>query len=523
MNFVGFTGPGDQELSKASALDRTVNYYCEWPQVPGQQKTGPKLYPRPGAASFSPNPPNVVGAPRGKLSFNGLAYGVNGNQFYFLAADGGQQTRGIVVDDGKPARLVANSSDTSGGNGQVAIASGGELYIYTPSGLFVHIPNDGINFFGAADVDFMDGYFLVVIPNSSKFQFSAQNNGVDYIGPDGQLVKAWTLDNVGDLLGQADHIRSIIVDKEYFYLHGDLRTEVWYNSGNALFPFSIESGAFIEEGIGAPAGKCKTARGVFWLAASDRGFGYAVRTEGLSTRNITPEWVATRWQNKDPLRGTVYSTLADCITYAWEWNGHTLVRFIFPAADASWDYDVTESDRVGFDVWTECTFTDVNGIEHACIERDHCVAYGKHIIGSGGAEGSPGALYQLDQQAYYDCDDPGNSFLGFPITRRRTVRLPYNDGKYQFLDRIEFFLEPGVGTATGQGVDPQMLLRISHDGGRTFGTESSIPIGQQGQYTMRALANRLGKYRDGAIDCVITDPVFAALIGAEHYIRAGVS
>jgi hypothetical protein len=48
-------------------------------------------------------------------------------------------------------------------------------------------------------------------------------------------------------------------------------------------------------------------------------------------------------------------------------------------------------------------------------------------------------------------------------------------------------------------------------------------MGLGGQYERRVVVNRLGSYRDGALWVRIADPVFAALIGAEHYIRPGVS
>jgi hypothetical protein len=508
MDFANFTGPAYQSLSKTAAVDRVVNYYCEWPEVPGEAKHGPSLYPRPAAKRFGSSPAESPGIARGKLAYNGFAYGVNGSAFVVLGDDGGMAQLGSVVDDGKPARLVANSSDTNAGNGQIAIASGGELYMYS-GGVFTHIAKSA-DFLGAADVDFMDGYFIVIVPNSSKFQISGLNNGL-----------SWSAANVAILLGQADHIRAIIADKEYFYLLGDQRSEIWYNSGNALFPFSIESGAFIEEGIAAVDSRVKADNGVFWLAQSERGGAYAVRTQGLTVRRISTHALEAAWANKDASRGKVYPTVADCVTYAFTWNGHTFIKFIFPTADASWVYDATESARVGFEVWTEDTFTDGSGKEHACVERDHCYVYGKHLVGSGGAEGAPGVVYQFDQFSYYDCD--ADAFDGYPITRDRVVRLPWNGNLRQFLDRLEFEIERGVGTAAGQGTDPQLLISISRDGGRTWGDERQVSMGAMGQYTKRVVANRLGSYRDGAIRVRVTDPVFAALIGAEHYIRQGAS
>jgi len=104
--------------------------------------------------------------------------------------------------------MCANSPATYNGNGQIAIASGGNLYIYS-GGVFSLIPNDGVNFFGASSVTFLDGYFIVVTPNSSQFQISALNDGT-----------TWSSADVAILEGQADGLVNAISDKEYLYLIG---------------------------------------------------------------------------------------------------------------------------------------------------------------------------------------------------------------------------------------------------------------------------------------------------------------
>lgn len=506
----GFTGTSYVGESQAAAFEQTVNYYQETPEVPNEQKQGPWLYPTPGLAEFGANPPQVTGRARGKLEFNGAAWCVNGTDFCFIAANGGLQSFGTVVDDGLPVTMCAGKPSPDFASGQIAIASGGHLYIYD-GGTFNEVPI-GDDFFGADCITWLDGYFIALQRRYSQFQISALNNGALWNGAD-----------VSGTLGQADKIQMCIADKEYLYLLGGRRGEIWYNSGNAGFPFQIESGAFIEDGIGANNSLCQSNNSIYWLDQSARGGVSAVRSEGLITRRVSTHAIERAWSNKNPNKGKVYSTVADCLTYSFIWKGHTCIKWIFPTADASWLYDATESDKVGYPVWTESTFTDADGETHACLERDHCYAYGLHILGAGPAAGAPGVVYTFDDSTYYDAPHTGSAFAGFPIVRDRIVRLPWNGGLRQFFDGIEFAIQSGVGIEGGQGANPVMLLRISRDGGKTWGPEKRISIGKGGDYGLRATARLLGSYRDGAIWVRITDPVFAALIGAQTYIRPGVS
>jgi hypothetical protein len=61
---------------------------------------------------------------------------------------------------------------------------------------------------------------------------------------------------------------------------------------------------------------------------------------------------------------------------------------------------------------------------------------------------------------------------------------------------------------------PQVMLRISRDGGHTFGQESVREFGQAGEYDKRTFWNRLGSGRDIVPEISITDPVPARIIDA---------
>jgi hypothetical protein len=64
------------------------------------------------------------------------------------------------------------------------------------------------------------------------------------------------------------------------------------------------------------------------------------------------------------------------------------------------------------------------------------------------------------------------------------------------------------------GINPQLLLRWSNDGGMTFGTEYSIPIGAQGQYNVWVYLLQLGyANHPGRVYWVrCADPVFNTLM-----------
>lgn len=82
-------------------------------------------------------------------------------------------------------------------------------------------------------------------------------------------------------------------------------------------------------------------------------------------------------------------------------------------------------------------------------------------------------------------------------------------------------LETGVGLSTGQGSDPQIMVRWSDDGGHTWSNEHMVGIGAMGAYGTRAVLRRLGDARDRIYEVSGTDPVKIALIDAYLTIDGG--
>jgi hypothetical protein len=75
-------------------------------------------------------------------------------------------------------------------------------------------------------------------------------------------------------------------------------------------------------------------------------------------------------------------------------------------------------------------------------------------------------------------------------------------------------VEAGVGLSTGQGDDPQMMVRWSDDGGHTWSNLRTVTMGRIGQYRARARLRRLGSGRDRVFEISISDPVKRVILGA---------
>ena len=57
------------------------------------------------------------------------------------------------------------------------------------------------------------------------------------------------------------------------------------------------------------------------------------------------------------------------------------------------------------------------------------------------------------------------------------------------------------------GWDPQVMLRISNDGGKTWGPELWRSAGKMGEYTKRVSWNRMGSARRRVFEVTMTDPI----------------
>lgn len=491
----GFASGSYRSEAIYADVQRCVNFYPEIVES-GVGENSMVLYSTPGTRRFGSAPGTDIGSARGMIELNGQIFFVTGSKFTELMADGSFVVRGAVRAAASPVSMAANNV------GQIFICSAGDGYCYgvpeqvhgaTPVG-FLPIVNDGINFFGASQVAFLDDFFVVLTPKSSQIQVSNINDGTVWNGVSGI--------NIALVQGQADHLVGILSDKENLYLVGSRRAELWQNIG-ASFPFAINPGAFIETGTVAPFSLVQADNGVFWLGQDSRGACVFYRFDGIRETRVSTfaeEWV---WQS--------YGNPSDAVAFSYQQNGHTFVVLTFVTGDATWVYDCSTK------LWHERTYTDVNSNPHAWVGLFHVFGFGQHLVLSSQAVPgeNQGQIYTLSTTTYADLVDDAHP-NGTVIIRDRITPHIYAEDKRYFCNKVELRAMTGVGLdgspPLGVGVLPQVMMRVSRDGGQTFGAENWVTAGAIGNYTQRIIWNLPGAWRDGVLWFRCTDPVNWVLI-----------
>ena len=90
----------------------------------------------------------------------------------------------------------------------------------------------------------------------------------------------------------------------------------------------------------------------------------------------------------------------------------------------------------------------------------------------------------------------------------------FNENRQFIVRNFEVFLEAGLGTQTGQGADPIVMMRQSNDGGKTWLPERKKSAGKVGDYTKRVRYRQCGLSRDKVWEISMSDPIPWRLIDA---------
>jgi hypothetical protein len=253
-------------------------------------------------------------------------------------------------------------------------------------------------------------------------------------------------------------------------------------------------GAFNEIGCISPYSLAKLDNGVFWLGSDARGKGIVYRANGYTGTRISTH--AVEWQIQQ------YADITDAFGYTYQQDGHAFYVLIFPSANTTWVYDVATQawhERAGFE----------NG--QFTRHRSNCqMAFNNEIVVG---DFQTGNIYAFDLEDYSD-----NGQIQKWYRTWRALPTGQNNFKRTAQHSLQLNCEAGVGLNTGQGSDPQVMLRWSDDGGHTWSNEHWAPIGQIGAYGRRTFWRRLGmtlKLRDRVYELSGTDPVKIAIMGAE--------
>jgi hypothetical protein len=102
---------------------------------------------------------------------------------------------------------------------------------------------------------------------------------------------------------------------------------------------------------------------------------------------------------------------------------------------------------------------------------------------------------------------PVAGLTSIPIRRVRRGPHIVDEQKMIFLDTLQPDLQPGIGAVTGQGLTATVMLRMSKDGGHTWGGWRTTSAGALGRYLTRIRFVRFGQARDWVPEIAVSDPV----------------
>ena len=366
---------------------------------------------------------------------------------------------------------------------QLVIVDGVGGYISTlPNGAISTISSNFPN--GATTITYVGGYFVVEKPATSQFWVSNLNDGT-----------TWQALQFASAISSANPLVAVDSDHGTLILFGPTYIEYQYLSG-ATFPFSPIQGSTQQWGLAAKFSRAKIDNTLIFLAQNLQG-QYQVMQMDLRS-SYAPQRISNS-DIENMIAGL--ASPADAIALSYMIDGHSMYQLTFQSAKRSIMYDCSTG------IWNE-TQTGV-------------ATTGRHIGDLSFTLGANTYLTDYTLANVYKVDTTNYTDNGVPI--KRLLRSKHlGDGNEFSIDEVFFDMETGVGLQRGQGNDPQLMLDISKDGGRTFGYQRFIPLGKVGQYAApRVCVRRVANGRDIVLQLSMTDPVKFVLARASANIRPG--
>lgn len=377
------------------------------------------------------------------------------------------------------ATIVSINSDVSTITmSAAATSSPGPVVISVALTEFGVITDPG--FEAPSHIAFIDGWLIVNRVGSQAF---ATSGPVPYTMIFPVLFFALKDSSSDQLMGLQELNREL-------WLVGERASEIWFNAGGANFAFQRIPGAAPPIGTSAPQTIMQAGDSLAWLGRNQNGENVCIQTQQYSWKRISQHGVEHQISQ--------YPLVADAFGYAYEEEGHLFCVFTFPTADRTWVYDSngTWHERLSYDTTT--------GQFHR--ERPNCFANFQNLRLAGDYQS--GEIHQMSRNIYTDAGEP------IVCVRRCPHIWSKEDRKRQFAPMLQIEFTAGVGLQTGQGENPQMMVRWSSDQGQQFGSEHWAGIGKAGKRKHRAIWRRLGTYFDRVYEGQFSDPVQRDIVGA---------
>ena len=478
MNYPFFVGPSYTAASVVAGAEQCMNWYPEVLQSPGA-KARTMLLPTPGVRLVAKPPHPAPG--RGLWSQNDRCYAVIGKELYEIEHGGQLRERGNVGSDAAPVTQFS----TGHGSEELFITSAGTGFVLdltsnrlAPVAALIDKATQGA---------FLNSRLIALDAATSTVRLSDLNRGQSWPG-------LYALQRSQ----AADRLRAIHVLHNQLWLFGEETSEVWADVGARHLPFAPIPGVFIEQGIDAPWSIAELDSSLCWLGREQEGRGIVWRSEGYRPVRISTHAVEHAI--------STYPETEAAIGWSYQNRGHSFYVLAFPAAGATWVYDAA----TGF--WHERgTWNSEAGRYDALRAQQHCFWGGQHLV----QDRETGAIYALDEDSAVDVTSE-------PIRRLRRAPHVTNEQRRVFFHELQVDVETGAADLDGDRRDPQLGLRWSNDGGRTWSNQHWAGYGALGEYDTRVIWRRLGQGRNRVFELVSADPVPTRIVNAHLRVEGAV-
>lgn len=459
---IPIVGPSYKSRELPLSAQVTKNLY---PSIDPEAKTITSLHTFPGLKDWATTQSAVD---RGMHVANGVLYKVSGDTLYSINSSGTATSLGTIAGSGR--------CDFANDSIYLVIVTGGTAYALTIATSTLTAISDA-DLSSPTTVGYLNTHFIY-----------DQNSGTA-----GQFVTSEVTDpttinalNYAEAESHPDDILRIQIYNQLVYFFGSDTIEPWWNSGVGNPPFDRVQGGVKPYGLAGP-----------WAVAQDDDFLYLLdnnrnpqRVAGLQFQPIGNNALGKEW--------ATYSTIADCEVMTYLIEHQRFVQFNFPGANRSWCYHEPSN------TWFQLSY-GVNNARHRGSSYAFC--YGKHLM----ADHSNGQVYELDFDTFQDSGDV--------IQRKRTTGpihggLYDRPGEWMHFNHVRFDVLVGVGINTGQGSDPQLMVRYSDDGGYTWSAQIFYPLGAGGDYLRQVNLYDQGRAFSRIYELSYSEPTEFAIFSA---------
>ena len=415
---------------------------------------------------------------RGAWVLKNNAYFVNGSALYRINSDFTIDTIGTIEGAGRVS-LADN------GKQLFILIPGGKGYIFTDSpDTLTEITDPDFTANGQPQyVAFIDGYF-VLTTDSKKFIVSSLNDGLTYNALDFGTAEA-----------NPDDIVAPIVFKNQLFITGSITAEAFQNVGGSGFPFT-RSGLYLSKGVAAPFSLIEASDTFMFIGGGLNESPAIWQFAGNTVQKVSTTAI------DNLLQDLTDTELSQVFSYSFAEKGAYFVGFTLPTTTLEINTITGKwNERKSF-------IEGADGIKSLVRSRINSVinAYGKIIVG----DQFDGRIGELSQEF--------STEYGDNIIRRISTQPFINNMEEFFLPKLELTIESGVGNSSVP--DPQIVLDISKDGGKTFKDERWRPMGKVGEYNRRAIWRRNGRFaRFSVLRFTISDAVKPVIIMLTGDIR----